>query len=233
VSFLRSFEDFTPPKRFDGNPFTEARIYESGTRDGTYALIEAVALDPVDADPAAPVSRDFSTDGAALDKGWYRIDWADAADAVAQSTPLYVPTPTFAEVGDVGRRLGRDLTSDEFAAAELVIELVTGLIVEFLEEDAEWAAALDPVPSLFRTLCITKAVDALANPENLAAMSETLGAYSHSETFPRSEDGVDICLTDYERKQILRLRRGGSFQSVTLESPYSGDSGDDEPGLVL
>jgi hypothetical protein len=136
----------------------------------------------------------------------------------------------FATAEDVAVRFGRDLTDAETAMVEQVIELVTGMIADVVGEDAAWAAALDPVPAAYKALCIEKAISVGTNPGGLRSASEVLGAYQRSETFG---DETGLCLTDYERKQILRVARGGSFQSVTLESPYSGDVDDEQPELVL
>lgn len=136
----------------------------------------------------------------------------------------------FASAEDVATRLRRDLTEEETAAVEQVIEITEGLIAEVLGEDADWVEDLDPVPSYYRSLCISKAIDALANPEGLTSQSKTLGAYSESASY--SEYAGDIALTDEERRRVLRNARGGSLRSVTLVSPYSGDD-EEWPDLPL
>jgi hypothetical protein len=93
VTFVRSFEGFRPPPRFEpeADPFTKAKIEESDARTGTYALIETIPLSPVDADPAKPATRSFTTDKATLDPAWYRITWEDASADTFVGTPIYFP----------------------------------------------------------------------------------------------------------------------------------------------
>lgn len=142
-----------------------------------------------------------------------------------------MPDPAaFAADSDVATRLRRDLSDAEKNAANAVIQLVTGLIAETLNEDDDWAADLDPVPSYYKALCIKKAVAALANPEGVETLAETLGAYSYTTSYDAGQ-GVDIELTERERRRILRIARGGSLQSVTQVSPYSGDDVPTDPLL--
>jgi hypothetical protein len=82
--------DFSPPPRFDGLPFTQARIEEAATASGTFTAIETFALDPVDADPESPASRSFTTEDATLDDGWYRVVFIDAnGDESQPSDPVH------------------------------------------------------------------------------------------------------------------------------------------------
>lgn len=123
----------------------------------------------------------------------------------------------FATTEDVAARLGRELTSAEEDSAELSLELAEGLIVAEAGRDEAWAEVLDPVPTYFRALCIEKAIGVLANPRNLAQASESLGAFSHSETFPRSLD-AGIFLTDEEAAQVRFVIYGATSASPRMES---------------
>lgn len=81
-----TLEDYRPPKRSDGTPYTQALLQEANAEDGSYATIETFTLDPVDSDPLAPQLRTFTTeDGTALGY-WYRIIFRDADGDVAQPT---------------------------------------------------------------------------------------------------------------------------------------------------
>lgn len=93
MPYTRSFEGYAPPRRYDGLPFTSALIREAATAGGPYTTIDTKALTPADADPANPVSRNFTTDDATLETGWYIIRWQDAASATFDSDPIqYVPS---------------------------------------------------------------------------------------------------------------------------------------------
>lgn len=124
---------------------------------------------------------------------------------------------SFAEAADVGVRLGRDLTESETATAESVIATVTALIVAEVHKDDEWAEALDPVPGVFKALCVEKAVEVLTIPPGIA--QESLG--EHSVTFAQRE-ASGIFLTPDELRAVRRALSDGTFRSVTLTTPYSG-----------
>jgi len=88
MPYTRTFEGYAPPRRYDSLPFTSALIRESATETGTYATIATIALSPVDANPAAPAIRNFTTALAVLENGWYIIRWADAAASTFDSDPI-------------------------------------------------------------------------------------------------------------------------------------------------
>lgn len=84
-----TFEDFIPSPRFDGIPWTEARIEEAATPAGPWAQIDVIALVPVDPDPANPMIRNFTTQLAGAGELWYRIIFADASgDVLEPTTPI-------------------------------------------------------------------------------------------------------------------------------------------------
>lgn len=98
---VRSFNEFTPPARFDGVAFTQARIFEAATVTGNYALIETKTLSPLDSNPARPATRNFTTALATLASGWYRIDWVDGAGAVFAGDPVPYPPATSGDLTTV------------------------------------------------------------------------------------------------------------------------------------
>lgn len=126
----------------------------------------------------------------------------------------------FATAQDVATRMGRELTAAEEAQAEFVIATVQGLLVETVSKDAVWADALDPVPLALRAICVEKARAVLANPTNIASQTESLGAWSHSETFPRSQDDIGIFLTDAEARIARFAVHGTNRASVMLGSVF-------------
>lgn len=109
----------------------------------------------------------------------------------------------FADAADVGIRLGRALTDEETATAELIIELVEGLIADAVGENAAWVTGLSPVPGVLRVLCIEKAVAAISNPSSAASWSEQLGQWQRSETYPRAAD-VGLFLSETEQRLARR-----------------------------
>jgi len=73
-----SFPNYTPPPRYDDLPWTIARIQSSSTEGGTYALVVDITLDPVDDNPAEPITRSFTTELGTASL-WYRILWVDGS----------------------------------------------------------------------------------------------------------------------------------------------------------
>ncbi len=77
MTVVVSFDDFTPVIRYDEVPWETVRIEEADSFAGTYTAIDTATLSPVDADPAFPMSRSFTTNlGTAADL-WYRVIFVD------------------------------------------------------------------------------------------------------------------------------------------------------------
>ena len=123
----------------------------------------------------------------------------------------------FATAADVGTRLLRELTDAEEAAVELVLDDITSQIIAEVGRDEDWANELDPVPAYLKAICVEKAISAIANPSNLASSSETLGAHSFSQTFPRAGDGGAI-LSDDECRRVREAVYGSGIASPRMES---------------
>lgn len=136
MSVVVTFENYVPPARFDAIPWTEARIEESATEDGTYTQIDAGALSPVDADPADPASRSFTTVLGTADDYWYRIIFADAggdtatATAPIQNEASSVPQDVdpFVEAAELATILQVNATSNS-DALDRVLQAAAGEIV--------------------------------------------------------------------------------------------------------
>ncbi len=123
-----SFTDYTPVPRYDDQAWTIARIEEAATIDGPWSLIQAFALDPVDADPAAPMSRSFTTELATLDDGWYRLVWVDPDANESAADPQQRPADSFATTDEFAARLNLTFDDDERIRAQLLLQLATRLI---------------------------------------------------------------------------------------------------------
>jgi hypothetical protein len=111
-----SFTDFTPPPRYDGIKWASVKIEESDQEIGPWTLIETLAITPLDIDPANPQKRNFTTNNATLETGWYRLTFIDQDGAFLQpTTPIHnVPDeaqPWMPTVGDIGN-LMRSRTKD-------------------------------------------------------------------------------------------------------------------------
>lgn len=75
---LVTLKGFSPPQRYDGIPFTHARLEESAVEAGPFTTVQTFTLSPVDVDPSNPFYRDFTTELATQPDGWYRIVFVDA-----------------------------------------------------------------------------------------------------------------------------------------------------------
>jgi hypothetical protein len=139
-----------------------------------------------------------------------------------------------ATADDIATRLGRALTAAERAFAEQTIATVTGLIADAVSRDVAWADALDPVPPSLKGLCVEKVIAVGSNPQGLRAESESLGEHEHSRTFATGGAGsATVFLTREEIRTVRRALKLGTFQSVTLATPYSGDDHEALPDLPL
>ena len=120
--------------------------------------------------------------------------------------------PALAKATDVETRLCRPLTPAETAAATAVITTVTGLIIDCAGRDEAWATGLDPVPEALRSLCVEKALGVISNPANVTNQSETIGTYTLSQGFSKSESSV-IYLTPFEERLVSRAVYGSTTGS--------------------
>lgn len=130
-----TFEGYTPIARYDDVAWTEARIEEAATAAGTWAQIDEIELDPVDADPTHPATRNLTTELASDTADlWYRIIFADASgdtsvptEPVRNAAPT-APTTLFASVDDFAARLGLTFTNEETTRATVLLGMASRLI---------------------------------------------------------------------------------------------------------
>lgn len=160
-----TFVGYRPPVRYDAIPWTEVRVQESATEDGTYAQLEVIPLAPVDADPSQPAARSFTTElGTALDY-WYRVVFADSTgDTSVPTTPVQnvaggsVPTISqYVDVVELARVLQLQAGTPAQAAAMLrVIQAASAQIDSYLAPAAPY---FPPYPALVVSACLDIAVD--------------------------------------------------------------------------
>ena len=109
MSVVVSLEDFRPSPRYDGLPWTQARIEEGTTSVGPWTLLEVQAISPVDADPANPAYQNFTTQLGTADELWYRLIFIDADGDTGQATfPIQNVAddrPVYADVSELATLL--------------------------------------------------------------------------------------------------------------------------------
>jgi hypothetical protein len=184
-----SFVDYTPPDRFDGEPWTTIKIEESTTQDGPWTLIDTKPIVPVDADPSQPATRSFTTSLATLTSGWYRVYFEDAHGQQAYTDPVfnqgvesdqnYIPTvrnvasKIMSRTKDQYGKLIGTFTEDTTPTGQQVEIVVDGIITEVADVIG------DQVPEAF--------VDDAANVAALrAAMQVELDFFSDQVNTGRS-----------------------------------------------
>jgi hypothetical protein len=164
-----SFEDYTPPARFDDLPWTEIKIEESDTvtlSDATvWSTIDTIAISPLDPDPSQPAVRNFTTNNASNTPDlWYRVTFVDAASDVSlPSVPVqnlenavaaYATTSEFFRVVRVSTP-----TAAQIVAAQGDLDQAT------IEINQEIAWATDHAPAtaeqleLLRNVCLNRGAD--------------------------------------------------------------------------
>lgn len=121
MTYVRSFDDFVPPKRYDAVPFIAVDIEEAIAVDGPYSQIDTQLLSPIDTDPSEPLSRSVTTDAAQSDPGWYVLVWRDNGGAVYRSDPVFSgdaspETASFINRSDLADYLHRPEIVDDDAA---------------------------------------------------------------------------------------------------------------------
>jgi len=146
VSQVITFEDYTPSPRYDELPWTEARIEEGATATGPWTQIDVITLDPVDPDPAHPLSRDFTTENADDAFGlWYRIVFADETGDLLQPT-LPVQNAPLADHNYVTReQLKRSLELSGLSYADSDIDVAIAAASRGVDEITQRRFWLDTV----------------------------------------------------------------------------------------
>jgi hypothetical protein len=118
-----TFEDYTPPPKFDGLSWTQIHIEEAPAASGPWTEIDVQPIVPLDSDPTEPMARAFTTDNATIINGWYQIIFHDAAASTAvPTTPIQnapVDTmpylPTLADLGALMHARTQDNMGNEAA----------------------------------------------------------------------------------------------------------------------
>jgi hypothetical protein len=118
---------------------------------------------------------------------------------------------TFAEVTDLETRLGTTFAAAQTLQAQSLLELATGLVLDAISQDEAWLDAQTAIPSRLRVTCIEAAVRVFSNPTGARSESETLGAYSHSQSWADASAGMQ--LTEREERACRRAVYGSATAS--------------------
>jgi hypothetical protein len=212
-----SLTGYEPSARYDGNPWTAARI--EGTSDlATWAAVELFTFDDPDEDPSVPAERNFTTALVDPSQTYVRVVFLDDDGNQEITGPVLTsPAVPLASVGDVQVRLGRNLSDAEEAQVNLLLTVATTNIINAVDKDEAWEIP-PTVKPLLSMMCVELVTRAMANPQALGQISETIGARSYTTTFPREIPGSGIMLTELEE---LMLRRAVWGQNAGTERGYN------------
>jgi hypothetical protein len=192
MTVVVSFRNWKPPARYDDLPWTDVYIQEAALEAGPWpgTLVDTVALDPLDEDPADPESRSFTTDNGTSDALWYGLVFVDAALATSaptdpiQNVAAVAPYATQAE-------LQRILKLPSAGAAQLAA-MDRVLLASSLEIDAELGLEdpFEEVPALVVEVCLERAVEhwrQMESPFGVLGLGgvETATAFTGRDTWDR------------------------------------------------
>jgi hypothetical protein len=189
MSQVISFTGSVPPARFDLQPWTAILVEEAAAEVGVFAVIDTIAISPVDTDPAHPTARSFTTSLASdLPDLWYRVVFVDAASNESQpttpvqnsaSTVAFQAASSYASRTELARILKVDETANA-AALDRVLLLTAGEInSEIGRSNSEltgWQLALAEEVNLERAV---EHWQQLKSPFGIVGLGPDLGA-SHT-----------------------------------------------------
>lgn len=116
-----------------------------------------------------------------------------------------------ASLQDVQLRLGRTLSASEVQSVTSLLDASSAVI----ESVVGPAADLDPVPPVVAAVCVNMTLRGLANPMGFASDTESLGAYSKSQTYNNASTGIEP--TQAESLLLQRAIWGTTTASGRLE----------------
>lgn len=206
--------------------------------DATSVLIDITDPDGVEVvSNAAPTSHpatgiytyDFEAEVDAK-LGVWTISWAGVVsstavdeDSVFEVTPEVTVTPggegSFASLEDFVERKGPVSEEEEPAVLALLADASALILDEVSGSTATWVTESGDVPHSVKAICVAVAYRAWSNPDGLSQSSIADSSLSYAGARPDA-----LYLTDDEKRILDRAAGTSSVVSVTLVSPYSGDS---------
>jgi len=90
--YAHPFDDVTPPKRNDVQPWDQVEVRQAASAAGPFTVIETLAV-PLDATPDTPSSFDLQVTQATLERGWFDFVFIETTTGTRSpaSTPVYSP----------------------------------------------------------------------------------------------------------------------------------------------
>ena len=152
MTVVVTLEDYRPSPRYDGEPWTQARIEEAPLASGPWTTLETIPLVPVDADPENPAYRNFTTDLGTAEDLWYRIVFLDAdastglptipVQNVEDDRPVYAATSELFRILKIGNPSAAQETAAERVLAAASGEIDAEISLEDDDALSGWELAL-------------------------------------------------------------------------------------------
>lgn len=167
-----TLKNYLPPERFDGIPWRQAQIGESGSFDGTFATIDTVTFDVPDSDPKNPQERSFTTSNGTAEDMWYTVTFLDAfggtsiATIPVQNTDTGTPYATVEELFRV-LKIRDGGTPEQVAAAEGDLNTASLEINSEIDRASDAAPLTSEAMDLLRGVCIDRAADLWRHRESI------------------------------------------------------------------
>ncbi len=186
MSIVVSFDDYTPPIRFDGVPWATARIEESDAVDGTWSDIDVIGFSNLDADPSHPASRSFTTVNGTAENMWYRVVFADtfSSESIPTAPLQNRDVIAYATVDDLAEILHIRVPGNEGALTR-VLEAGAAEIDAELGRDESF----DVIPALVSEVNLERAVEhwqQMKSPFGILGLGAEAGAtYTAHDSWDR------------------------------------------------
>jgi hypothetical protein len=205
MSVVVSLTDYRPAPRYDGLPWTQARIQEAAVSDGPWVTLETVNLSPVDTDPVNPQYRNFTTALGTAVEQWYRIVFLDAAlntglptvavQNVADDRPVYADVTELAQLLRVNASQRHDslLRVLKAAAHEIDSEIGTADINGV-------SLPYSNPPAIVREVNIERAVEhwqQMQSPFGIIGIGDENATYTARNSWDRHGHKLAVLINDF------------------------------------
>jgi hypothetical protein len=188
-----SLEDYRPSPRYDGEPWTDARIEEAPASTGPWTTLETVALTPVDADPENPAYRNFTTQLGTAEEQWYRIVFLDADASTGLPTfpvqNVADDRPVYASASELALLLRVNASQRHASLMRVLKAAAEEIDSEIGDEDINGVATpYSNPPALAREVNLERAVEhwqQMQSPFGVLGMGETSAVYTARDSWDR------------------------------------------------
>ena len=188
-----SLEDYRPAPRYDSLAWTQARIQEAPASTGPWVTLETQNLSPVDADPANPAYRNFTTQLGTAEEQWYRIVFLDASgDTGLPTYPVQNVAddrPVYASVSELANLLRVSATDRHDALMRVLKSAADEIDSEIGTADIHGnATPYSNPPALAREVNLERAVEhwkQMQSPFGIIGIGDLEATYSARDSWDR------------------------------------------------